>query len=432
MLLSINCKGFHFVRFQRHIPVWVILCFVPLQVRAVSGIKGLFHRNPKQASLDSHAAAQLSRKPTFGAHLLRRTASAPTKGQAKVKRGFPEISIDTKDCSSEGASEERESEEGPVGHHNGDTASAKSWGHGTNGQLHPDDSKGKSAFVCPEPRAKPYRDRGATSEPLKRANRLRLQDPLDEKPGVFARVAINSSGRIGMTSNCIKCVIGTKESPVFERKVTSAASPRSERACRSPTASRQVQPEPDPKPQVLAQTDSKRKADPRGQIKPVPLPRTRTKVGQTLGSPSFRPIEVPSVRNALSCTIPRRVLRYPSAPPPPIPDSKTSLCRQCPVPPDYGSNCKVSVNDVMSLSDSDSSSCDSLTGLDLPAMLPPRGMENRRRAAGTLQREMNALFAQKMDEIRSKSPLFFAGKVSVVCSWISVFQWPRRVEISRL
>ncbi|XP_016345022.1 1-phosphatidylinositol 4,5-bisphosphate phosphodiesterase eta-2a isoform X2 [Sinocyclocheilus anshuiensis] len=111
------------------------------KVRAVSGIKGLFHRNPKQASLDSHAAALLNRKSTFGAHLLRRTASAPTKGQPKVKRGFPEISIGTKDCSSEGASEERESEEGPPVHHNGDTASAKSWGQGTNGQLHPDDSK---------------------------------------------------------------------------------------------------------------------------------------------------------------------------------------------------------------------------------------------------------------------------------------------------
>lgn len=186
---------------------------VPLQVRAVTGIKGLFHRNPKQASLDSHAAALLNRKSTFGAHLLRRTASAPTKGQPKVKRGFPEISIDTKDCSSEGASEERESEEGPPVHHNGDTASAKSWGHGTNGQLHPDDSKGKSTFFHPEPRATPYRNRGTMSEPLKRANRLRLQDPLNEKPGVFARVAINSSGRVGISSNCIKCVIGSKESP---------------------------------------------------------------------------------------------------------------------------------------------------------------------------------------------------------------------------
>uniref|UniRef100_A0A674AUG8 Phosphoinositide phospholipase C n=2 Tax=Salmo trutta TaxID=8032 RepID=A0A674AUG8_SALTR len=79
--------------------------------KVASGIKGLFHRNPKQASLDSHVAAQLSRKHPFGAHLLRRTASEPTKGEPKVKKGFPEIAIDTKDYSSEGASEDRESED---------------------------------------------------------------------------------------------------------------------------------------------------------------------------------------------------------------------------------------------------------------------------------------------------------------------------------
>ncbi|XP_047438777.1 1-phosphatidylinositol 4,5-bisphosphate phosphodiesterase eta-2a isoform X3 [Mugil cephalus] len=81
------------------------------KARAASGIKGLFHRNPKQASLDSHAAVPHNRKHPFGAHLLRRTASAPTKGQPKLKKGFPEIAIDTKDCSSEGASEEQESED---------------------------------------------------------------------------------------------------------------------------------------------------------------------------------------------------------------------------------------------------------------------------------------------------------------------------------
>uniref|UniRef100_A0A3P8N9P4 Phosphoinositide phospholipase C n=1 Tax=Astatotilapia calliptera TaxID=8154 RepID=A0A3P8N9P4_ASTCA len=82
------------------------------KARAASGIKGLFHRNPKQASLDSHTAVQHSRKNPFGAHLLRRTASAPTKGQPKIKKGLPDIAIDTKDYSSEGASEERESGEG--------------------------------------------------------------------------------------------------------------------------------------------------------------------------------------------------------------------------------------------------------------------------------------------------------------------------------
>ncbi|KAM6191825.1 1-phosphatidylinositol 4,5-bisphosphate phosphodiesterase eta-2 isoform 1-T1 [Sarcoramphus papa] len=74
------------------------------------GLKGLFLRNPKQASLDSHAAGQLHRKHSFSSHILRRTASAPAKSQKKNKKGFPEIAFDTKDTSSEGAGEDREVE----------------------------------------------------------------------------------------------------------------------------------------------------------------------------------------------------------------------------------------------------------------------------------------------------------------------------------
>ncbi|KAM6236704.1 1-phosphatidylinositol 4,5-bisphosphate phosphodiesterase eta-2 isoform 2-T2 [Spheniscus humboldti] len=74
------------------------------------GLKGLFLRNPKQASLDSHAAGQLHRKHSFSSHILRRTASAPTKSQKKNKKGFPEIAFDPKDNSSEGAGEDREVE----------------------------------------------------------------------------------------------------------------------------------------------------------------------------------------------------------------------------------------------------------------------------------------------------------------------------------
>ncbi|XP_029434930.1 1-phosphatidylinositol 4,5-bisphosphate phosphodiesterase eta-2 isoform X2 [Rhinatrema bivittatum] len=78
------------------------------KVKQAMGLKGLFLRNPKQASLDSHAAGQLHRKPSFSSHILRRTASAPTKGQQKTRKGFPEIAIDTKDNSSEGTSEDRD------------------------------------------------------------------------------------------------------------------------------------------------------------------------------------------------------------------------------------------------------------------------------------------------------------------------------------
>ncbi|XP_074416379.1 1-phosphatidylinositol 4,5-bisphosphate phosphodiesterase eta-2 isoform X7 [Larus michahellis] len=74
------------------------------------GLKSLFLRNPKQASLDSHAAGQLHRKHSFSSHILRRTASAPTKSQKKNKKGFPEIAFDSKDNSSEGAGEDHEVE----------------------------------------------------------------------------------------------------------------------------------------------------------------------------------------------------------------------------------------------------------------------------------------------------------------------------------
>uniref|UniRef100_A0A8D2JEF1 Phosphoinositide phospholipase C n=1 Tax=Varanus komodoensis TaxID=61221 RepID=A0A8D2JEF1_VARKO len=75
------------------------------------GLKGLFLRNPKQASLDSHVAGQLNRKHSFSSQLLRRTASAPTKTQKKTKKGFPEMMMDGRDNSSEGAGEDHELEE---------------------------------------------------------------------------------------------------------------------------------------------------------------------------------------------------------------------------------------------------------------------------------------------------------------------------------
>ncbi|XP_068588838.1 1-phosphatidylinositol 4,5-bisphosphate phosphodiesterase eta-2a [Cebidichthys violaceus] len=138
------------------------------KARAATGIKGLFHRNPKQASLDSHAAVHHSRKHPFGAHLLRRTASAPTKGQPKIKKGFPEIAIDTKDYSSEGASEDRESEDRdkasaaashqptpPQNRNRESLASHQAKGPwdrpDTNGAFHPEEGKDCSTVQRPAP-----------------------------------------------------------------------------------------------------------------------------------------------------------------------------------------------------------------------------------------------------------------------------------------
>uniref|UniRef100_A0A4W4E3A7 Phosphoinositide phospholipase C n=1 Tax=Electrophorus electricus TaxID=8005 RepID=A0A4W4E3A7_ELEEL len=242
--------------------VHVALNDITGKARPASGIKGLFHRNPKQASLDSHAAVLRGRKAAFGAHLLRRTASAPTKGQPKAKRGFPEISIDTKDCSSEGASEECELEEAPDAHPSRDAASA----------------------------------------------------------------AVADTA----TAATVTAVTGSSE--------------------------------------------------------PEPLPRSRSKARQVPGAPTHPRLDA-SCRDA-------------------------GLCRQGP-PLSSGSHCR-SVS-----SQSNWSGCSSLESLDLPLVIPAHVMDSRKHAAGTLQREMNALFAQKLDEIRCKSPLFFAGKIMAL-PWMNL------------
>lgn len=418
---------------------YVLLCFC--QARAASGIKGLFHRNPKQASLDSHAAVPHNRKHHFGAHLLRRTASAPTKGQPKLKKGFPEIAIDTKDCSSECASEEQDSEDRcktsaaashqftPPQHRNSvgchQTKGPKD-SPDTNGAFHPEEGKGKASLFA---QARPM------SEPLKRASRLRFQDPLDMKPGVFARVALNSSGRIGMSSNCITCVIGSRESPEGERKCQveegQGCKLKMAEEEKHNTSSDKKQAENVAMPQTIApNSDLKQPATktkscmeaqlqylPQALFRPNPFPRSKAR--QTIGA---RPQSEVSHRSSRSCSVPRRRATNTVTPAPSLtPDCRTSICWQQATPPDYGAVCgsafalftNSNTSEGLSLSDASSSdSLGSLSSLESPPMLPPRSvLDSRKRAVGTLQREMNALFAQKMEELHHKSPMFCAGKI---------------------
>lgn len=388
-----------------------------------------------------------SHKHPFGAHLLRRTASAPTKGQPKIKKGFPEIAIVTKDYSS--ASEERESEDRdkasaatshqftPPQHRNGDSHQTKgAWDRpDTNGAFHPEEGKGKSSI---------FAQRRPMSEPVKRASRLRFHEPVDMKPGVFARVALNSSGRVGMSSNCITCVIGTKESPEAERKgqveegkgcmLKTDNGEKQKKNNQSSSTKRQVQPESGAKPQPLASypesmlslpkakpsMEAQFQCSPQALLRPIPF--ARSKARQTLAAQQIWSQPDASHRKRRSCSVPRR-LSYNSVTPAPsiAPDCRTNLCWQQAMPTYYGSVRSSALTPFTNgtsnegLSFSDSSSCDSfgsLSSLESPPMLPPRSvLDSRKRAVGTLQREMNALFAQKMEELRHKSPMFFAGKM---------------------
>ncbi|XP_061591563.1 1-phosphatidylinositol 4,5-bisphosphate phosphodiesterase eta-2a [Cololabis saira] len=191
------------------------------KARVASGIKGLFHRNPKQASLDSHAAVQHGRRHPFGAHLLRRTASAPTRGQSKIRKGFPEIPIDTKDNSSEGASEESEDRDKacaaasykftPPQHRNGDSLASHPtkgpWDHpDTNGAFHPEEGKDFSTVRRPAVPQYPAPNAEDTSS----SRFLRSASTRDERPSSqpftstplhSPSTAINALSPLALTTN---------------------------------------------------------------------------------------------------------------------------------------------------------------------------------------------------------------------------------------
>ncbi|XP_054031933.1 1-phosphatidylinositol 4,5-bisphosphate phosphodiesterase eta-2 isoform X6 [Dryobates pubescens] len=348
------------------------------------GLKGLFLRNPKQASLDSHAAGQLHRKHSFSSHILRRTASAPTKSQKKTKKGFPEIAFDSKDNSSEGAGEEceveaasqprfeQEPESAPLSPAPRDGASGEVHGKGLKGKAH-SSHKAKSCAA----------GGAALSEPLQRSNRVRLQEQQSEKQSVFARCAINSSGRIGVATNCMKCMIGSKESPDLECSW-------SERPTR-PIAKDLLHHE-----QYSSITGEERlelntwavKGQPRrrSDLQPCSSPGTADDLSR-----SAQPFVTPGKKNVE----------------PKCPGIKAHSRQrwQCQSGGKYGST----VNLVAASNGSVSSNSSSLESLGSPE-LPKRCSEPSRRQAGTLQREMNALFLQKLEEIRSKSPIFFTVK----------------------
>ncbi|XP_064586584.1 1-phosphatidylinositol 4,5-bisphosphate phosphodiesterase eta-2 isoform X4 [Zonotrichia leucophrys gambelii] len=368
------------------------------------GLKGLFLRNPKQASLDSHAAGQLHRKHSFSSHILRRTASAPTKSQKKNKKGFPEIAFDTKDSSSAGAGEGREVEAAsqPRFVQEPESASPSPAPRDAAGGEAPGKAlKGKAQGCAQGPGQSCAHPGAPFSEPLPRAHRVRLQEPLGEKPSVFARCAINSSGRIGVATNCMKCMIGSKESPDPE-------GPWSDHPGR---------------PREPLQAGQGSSAEERVEL------HTWVVRGQPRPLSDLQPCSSPGPAGDL-----RRSSQAFVSPGKTSGDSKGHGIKaqprqrwQCHSGGKYGST----VNLVAASNGSVSSNSSSLESLGSPEF-PKHWAEPSRRQVGTLQREMNALFVQKLEEIRSKSPIFFTDvchfsmqrSVTSLCSLETITEEP--------
>ncbi|XP_051958035.1 1-phosphatidylinositol 4,5-bisphosphate phosphodiesterase eta-2 [Xyrauchen texanus] len=140
---------------------------------------------------------------------------------------------------------------------------------------------------------------------------------------------------------------------------------------------------------------------------PLSIPATPAMSRSSMNDPSRQASEDFSFKGSRSQSVPRR--HPPSLLNTPWNVSKDFL-NQYPLPQKQGSCSYVkhqkSVPNNHNLAESESSSLSSLDSLDL-STLPSCFPGNQQQTMGTLQREMNALFEQKICEIRCHSPLFF-------------------------
>ncbi|KAM6434429.1 1-phosphatidylinositol 4,5-bisphosphate phosphodiesterase eta-2 [Liasis olivaceus] len=351
------------------------------KVKQALGLKSLFLRNPKQVSLDSHVAGQLNRKHSFSSHILRRTASAPTKSLKK-----PKIASDTRDSSSEGAGKDPALEESSHPRFDQESECPSPTPsvprEEVSKEVDSKGSKGKAHSLGRDRSGRSQRLREATfSEPVRRSSRVCLQEPPSEKQGLFARCANNRSGRTGVATYCVKCMIGSNESPDMECKWSdpSAGQPASGDAphcscCGSLAGEERVELK-------------------HWGIQEQPRARSDMHLCTSYGAAS---------------SLPRTCQPFGTS-------GKKSGDSKCLGVKDHswhrwhtqpGGKYRSTVNLVGSNKGSVSSSSSSLESLGSPDF-PKCWPESSRKQAGTLQREMNALFAEKLEEIRSKSPIFF-------------------------
>ncbi|KAM6980703.1 1-phosphatidylinositol 4,5-bisphosphate phosphodiesterase eta-2 [Aplochiton taeniatus] len=139
---------------------------------------------------------------------------------------------------------------------------------------------------------------------------------------------------------------------------------------------------------------------------PLVAPSSPARMRRTLDSPaSQQPCSFLRTKpRSRSC--PRR---QPNSPQTPTVNRRHAVHWENPPAPDYDSYCNQvkPIPNGLCMTDSESSSNGSLESVEFPASGMLAGSDM---GVGTLQREMNALFNQKMTEIRCKSPIFFNGE----------------------
>ncbi|XP_030634165.1 1-phosphatidylinositol 4,5-bisphosphate phosphodiesterase eta-2 [Chanos chanos] len=369
------------------------------KVKSSKAVKELIQRNLMQTSEDGT-------KASFSANFLRKSGGA-SKAQSKAKQRSPEASLNTREDFLQ--------------------------------RRYSDDQGSQNSRT-------PSLLRGAQSEPLKRAQRVCFQDDAQENhrailfhmpsatisQGAEAATSSKESLDTEVQSHLLQPqgnrpedVVPkpnrseangsqTPEWPPIHRNEDSASETVSEDSAQKSNFKPVSDEELKPHRECGTQTDlgffsGFPLQNPSAyQIKPLnrppPIPATPAVTRRTLDDTGTKQSTDLSCKGRRSRSVPRR--RAPS-PTSPIPYRRTNVYWQCSHLQNHGScNTQGTAQNKNNLSESESSSQGSLDSLDL-STLPSRFPVNQQQTMGTLQREMNALFDEKMREIHCKSPLFF-------------------------
>ncbi|KAM9859333.1 1-phosphatidylinositol 4,5-bisphosphate phosphodiesterase eta-2 [Aulostomus maculatus] len=304
-----------------------------------------------------------------------------------------------------------------------------------------DSRNGDLSSLIQGPAARAAILKGAMSEPVRRAHRVKIHDPPETRRGILTQMSSTDSNQM-VTAPCV-----TEES--FDLETPSQAScPNSPAPDRQNPAQAELENEPHvPQPncvekQPVSMTEAEQteasensekpetdttepwqpeetQADPIPQPQPVvqPLPHPEAKssplippsspirVRRTLEAPASPRPSTPIRTKTRSRSCPRKQTTSPQTP---MLNHKRGLLWQTQRAQSYGSYSKQvrPIPNGLCLSDSTSSSDSSTDSLEFV----PSCMAAAEQHEGTLQREMKALFDQKMREIRCKSPLFLEGE----------------------
>ena len=312
-----------------------------------------------------------------------------------------------------------------------------------------DSRNGELSFLVQGPAAKGAIHKGAMSEPVRRAHRVKIHESAETRRRLFSRMSSTDSHNMGAapcviaesfdleTSSQASCPDGPaldSQNPIQEEAENELHEPQ-ESSCaeqetghtieqEEPKQSDKLPVEPETGTDPKKPRETQRLTDSLPQHQPVPQPRSQPEAKSTPLIPPPSPARV------------RRTLEAPATPRPFTPLRTKARSRSCPRKPttsphmvnhkpafqwqtcrapNYGSysNRLKQVPNGLCLSDSTSgSSGGSTDSLEfVPSCVPAEAGPRE----GTLQREMRTLFDQKIREIHCKSPLFPDGESWTNC-----------------